>query len=183
MDGNQTSQIAAIQKKVDNWADKIKTKQLTKTEAWMLRVGVPKAIRYPLTATGLSKVECKTLDKSSLQAALPALGFPKTFPHKIAQAPTTALGLGIPSLWNDQGIDHITALLKHGDIPTTNVTGYLLRDEMSTLRLELGLPGHPFEHSYKTFQQCKTPIYLHRSLGFCNENGFVVKDNQTQLLP
>jgi hypothetical protein len=54
---------------------------------------------------------------------------------------------------------------------------------MSTLRLELGLPGHPFEHSYKTFQQCTTPIYLHRSWEFCNENGFVVKDNQTQLLP
>jgi hypothetical protein len=33
MDGNQTSQIAAIQKKIVNWADNIRTKQLTKTEA------------------------------------------------------------------------------------------------------------------------------------------------------
>ena len=143
-----------------------------------MRVEVSKAIRYPLAATGLSKAECKKLDKSLLQAALPALGFPKTFPHKIAQAPTTALGLGIPSLWNDQGIDHITTLLKHGDSPKTNITGCLLRDEMATLRLELGLPGHPFEHSYKLFKQCTTPIYLHRSWEFGNENGFVVKANQ-----
>jgi hypothetical protein len=54
MDGNQTSQVTAIQKKIDNWADKITTKQLTRTEAWIsLRVGVSKAIRYPLAATGL----------------------------------------------------------------------------------------------------------------------------------
>jgi hypothetical protein len=45
MDGNQTSQVPAIQKKIDNWADKIRTKQLTRTEAWIsLRVGVSKAI-------------------------------------------------------------------------------------------------------------------------------------------
>jgi hypothetical protein len=157
MDGNQTSQVTAIQKRIDNWADKIKTKQLTKTEAWIsLRVGVSKAICYPLAApTGLSKAECKQLDKSLLQAALPALGFPKTFPHKIAQTPATALGLRIPSLWNDQGIDHITTLLEHGDSPKTNITGCLLRDETSTLRLELGLPRHPFEHSYKNSSNAK----------------------------
>jgi hypothetical protein len=183
MDGNQISQADVIQKKIDSWADKIRTKQLTKTEAWIsLRVGISKAIRYPLIATGLSKAQCKTLDKSLLQAALPALGFPKTFPHKIAQAPTTALGLGIPSLWNAQGIDHITAMLKHGDTPATNITGCLLCDKMSTLRLELGLPGHPFEHSYKTFQQCTTPIYLHRSWAFCNENGFVRQPNPTSAM-
>jgi hypothetical protein len=102
MDGNQTSQVTAIQKQIDTWGDTIRTKQLTRTEARIcLRVGVSKAVWYPLAATGLSKVECKQLDKSLLQAALPALGFPKTYTHKIAQAPTTALGLGIPSLWND----------------------------------------------------------------------------------
>jgi hypothetical protein len=127
MDGNQLAQVTAIQKKIDHWADKIRTKQLTKTEAWIsLRVGVSKAIRYPLTATGLSKKECTTLDSSLLKTALPALGFPKTFPHKIAQAPTTSLGLGIPSLWIAQGIDHITAMLKHSDSQATNITGCLL---------------------------------------------------------
>jgi hypothetical protein len=54
---------------------------------------------------------------------------------------------------------------------------------MATLRLELGLPGHLFEHSYKLFKQCTTPIYLHRSWEFGNETGLVVKDNQPQLQP
>jgi hypothetical protein len=63
MDGNQTAQFAAIKKLIQNWADKIRTKQLTRTEAWIsLRMGVARAIRYPLTATCISKADCKKLD-------------------------------------------------------------------------------------------------------------------------
>jgi hypothetical protein len=49
------------------------------------------------------------------------------------------------------------------------------------MRLELGLPGHPFEHSYKTFAHCTTAVYLQPTWEFCNEPDFLVKDNQPQL--
>jgi hypothetical protein len=182
MDGNQTAQVAALRKIIKTWADKIRTKQLTRTEAWIsLRMGFARAIRYSLTATCLSKADCTTLDSYLLSVALPALGFPAKSPHKIAHAPTSALGLGIPSLWTDQNIDHITSLLKHGDSNPLNVTGCLLRDELATMRLELGLPGHPFEHSYKTFAHCTTAVYLQPTWEFCNDHDFLVKDNQPQL--
>jgi hypothetical protein len=116
-----------------------------------------------------------------LKAALPALGFPSSFPQAIAQAPPQVLGLGIPALWNQQGIDHVAALLRHGDSPASNVTSCLLRDVMATLRLELGLPGTPFKHSYQHFQLCTTPTYLHTAWEFCNDHAFVVKDNQPNL--
>jgi hypothetical protein len=143
------------------WADKIRTKHLTKTEAWLsLRMGISKALQYPLAATSLSKTQCKLIDKKLLKAALPALGFPSSFPQVIAQAPPEVLSLlGIPALWNQQGSEHVAALLRHGDSPANNVTGCLLRDVMATLRLELGLPGVPFEHSYQLFQLCTTPTY------------------------
>jgi hypothetical protein len=100
------------------------------------------------TATCFSKKDCKTLDKKLLAVAIPALGSPPKYPHKIAQAPPEALGLrGISFIWNDQGIDHVTAMLRHGDSNPKNITGCLFRDAMTTLRFELGLPGYPFEHS------------------------------------
>jgi hypothetical protein len=168
---------------IERWIDKICTKHLTKTEAWLsLRMGVAKALRYPVTVTCLSKTDCKTLDKKLLAAALPALGFPPIYPHKIAQAPPEALGLGIPSVWNDQGIDHVTAMLRHGDSNPKNITGCLFRDAMTTLRFELGLPGYPFDHSYKRFNLCSTPIYLHRAWEFCNDHDFRIQDNQPPLL-
>jgi hypothetical protein len=128
------------------------------------------------------KKDCDTLDKKLLVAALPALGFPPKYPHKIAQAPTEALGLGISSIWNDQGIDHVTAVLRHGDSNQKNITGCLFRDAMTTLRLKLGLPGYPFDHSYKRFRLCSTPIYLHRAWEFCNQHEFRIQDNQPQIL-
>jgi hypothetical protein len=54
---------------------------------------------------------------------------------------------------------------------------------MATLRLELGLPGVPFEHSYQLFQLCTTPTYLHTAWEFCNDHAFVVQDNQPNLKP
>jgi hypothetical protein len=125
-------------------------------------MGVAKALRYPLTATCIPKKECTILDKLILKAALPALGFPPTFYFDIAQAPPEVLGLVIPSIWNDQqGIEHVAALLRHGDSQPLNVTGCLLRDEMATLHLELGMPGQPFEHSYKRHHLCSTQVFLH----------------------
>jgi hypothetical protein len=53
---------------------------------------------------------------------------------------------------------------------------------MTTLRFELGLPGYPFDHSYKRFHLCFTPIYLHREWEFCNAYNFRIQDNQPQLL-
>jgi hypothetical protein len=167
---------------IERWIDKICTKQLTKTEAWLsLRMGVAKALRYPLTATCLSKKDCKILDKKLLAATLPALGFPPKYPHKIAQAPPEALGLVIPSIWNDQSIDHVTAMLRHVDSNPKNITGCLFRDEMTTLRFELGLPGYPFDTSYKRFHLCSTP-YLHRAWELCNDHDFRIQDNRPHLL-
>jgi hypothetical protein len=118
---------------------------------------------------------------TGLTAALAALGFMSSFPQVIAQAAPEVLGLGIPALWNQQGIDHVAALLHHRDSPASNVTGCLLGDVRVTLPLESGLPGAPFEHSYQHFQLCTTPTYLHTSWEFCNDHPFVVKDNQPNL--
>jgi hypothetical protein len=117
--GNQIAQMQVLWLLIERWIDKICTKQLTKTEAWLsLRMGMAKALRYPLTTTCLSKKDCKKLDNRLLEAALPALGFPPKYPHKIAEAPPEALGIGIPSIWNDQGIDHEAAMLLRHETST-----------------------------------------------------------------
>jgi hypothetical protein len=116
MDGNQVQQVLALFKKILAWADRVRTKQLTKTKAWIsLLLGIAKALQYPLAATNMSKADCKLLDKAPIKAALPALGFPSSYPQGIPQAPPEVLGLDIPALWNQQGIDHISATLRHGN--------------------------------------------------------------------
>jgi hypothetical protein len=54
--GNQMAQIRAFRNIIGRWTGKIRTKQLTKVEAWLsLRMGVAKALRYPLTTTCIPK--------------------------------------------------------------------------------------------------------------------------------
>jgi hypothetical protein len=56
-------------------------------------MGVARAIRYPLTATCLSKANCKTLDTHLLAVALPALGFPAKFHTKLLMLQPQLLAL------------------------------------------------------------------------------------------
>jgi hypothetical protein len=102
MCGNQTEQTPALRKLIANWADK-NPHQARSVD--LLTYGSLPGNKIS-TAKCLSKKDCTTLDSYLLSVALPALGFPAKFPHKIAYAPTSVLGLGIPSLWNDQNIDH-----------------------------------------------------------------------------
>jgi hypothetical protein len=177
VDGNQKAQVAKLHEKILGWADKISTKQLSKTEIWLsLRLGIAKSLRYPLTATTLSKNECYDLQKPLLKAALKALGFPATFPRNIVFAPPSILGLGVPNMWNDQGIDHITAILKHGDSLHSNITGCLQRDEMARLRFELGLPENATHYPYKKLHLCTTPVWYHITWQFCNDQKLTIKD-------
>jgi hypothetical protein len=115
------------------------------------------------------------------RAALPALGFPASSPHAIAQAPPEVLGLGIPAIWTFQGIDHIAAILRHGDSSANNVTGCILRDVMATLRIQLGFPGTIFDHPYKRFTLCTTTTYFHTPWKFCSDHAFIIQDNQPLL--
>ena len=58
VDGNQDAQVAKLYEKILGWADKIDTKQLTKTEIWLsLQLGIAKSLRYPLMAMTLAKNE------------------------------------------------------------------------------------------------------------------------------
>jgi hypothetical protein len=182
VDGNQDAQVAKLDTQILAWSDKINTKQLTKTEIWMsLRLGIAKSLRYPLTATTLSKTDCYGLQKPLLKAALNALGFPPTFPHTVVFAPPSILGLGVPNMWNDQGIDHITAILKHGDSPHRNITGCLQRDEVARLRLELGLPGNATQYDYKKLHLCTTKVWFHISWQFCNDHHLTLQDTLPDL--
>jgi hypothetical protein len=116
-----------------------------------------------------------------LKAALKALDFPPTFLHTVVFAPPSILGLGVPNMWNDQGIDHITAILKHGDSPNRNITGCLQRDEMARLRLELGLPGNATNYEYKKLHLCTTKVWFHITWQFCNNHHLTLQDTLPDL--
>jgi exonuclease III len=176
-DGNQERQILALTSKIKRWCDKVRCGQLPISLAWLsLTSGLAKSLEYPLAATTLTMKQCKTIEKSLLDTALPALGLPRRLPRAILFAPKTFLGFGFPDLWFLQAYHHIGACLEYGDAPDTNPTGALLRETSEHLRIELGLPNSPFGYDYATFHKCTTPCYLHTVWEFCSRSGFELKD-------
>ena len=178
MNGDQTQQKQALKEKIEKWASKIKTKQLTTTEAWLsLQGGIAKGIGYPVAATCLSKRDCQDIMKPLLHVALPSIGVPSKFPRKLVHAPTQYFGQGIPHIWNEQGEAILGACLRHGQQKSSDSTSMLLRDIMASMRIELGLPSHPFHYPFKKLQLCTTETYLHTAWEFCNDNDLELRDD------
>lgn len=98
IDGNQKLVLASLTKKIDTWADKIRTRQLTATEGWLsLRSGISRSVIYQLTTSRLTKAECRKATKKLKQAALKASRLPLTYPDVLVYSPREYLGLGIPN--------------------------------------------------------------------------------------
>jgi hypothetical protein len=72
MNRNQLKQADALTSKVLAWVDRIRTKQLTKTEAWLsLRMGITKALQYPLAA--MQKHQRDSHQGSTASTGLPSI--------------------------------------------------------------------------------------------------------------
>ena len=70
-------------------------------------------------------------------------------PAVIFHAPQENIGLSVETIWNDQGIDHVATLLRHGTAAERNITGCLLRSTLANLKMELGLPENHTAYEYK----------------------------------
>jgi len=178
-DSNQSAQVLALQNKLAVWSDRIRTRQLPSSLAWLaVSSGISMALRYPLAATNLSKSDCHTITKPLLDVALPAMGLPRRMPHALVFSPREFLGYGIFDIWVQQGIDQISVCLEYASRDPNDITGHLLRDVSESLRLELGLPQFPLTYDYKKWHLCTTSTKLHVIWQFCSESGLQLHDGR-----
>jgi hypothetical protein len=159
-DGNNRAECEHLREVSEQWADYIRTGFLPRPLVWtaLMSTVFPK-LRYPLPATTLSKKECDSILSPLLKAALPAAGICRNFPRVLVFAPTKYQGLGVPNLYTEQGISHIFQCLHHAH-QQSNITGQLLRASLEQLQLELGLPGYPFSHEFKSFGHLATTSWI-----------------------
>lgn len=134
MDGNQYMVAQSLMKKVDAWADKIRSRQLTATEGWLsIRSGISMSIKHQLATSRLSKGECRKITKKLKMAALRACGISTTFPDTVVYSPKEFLGI--------QAVLFIEQCLRYGSI-VTDPTGILLRTVIQFMQVEMGVRRH-----------------------------------------
>ena len=117
-----------------------------------------KTLEYPLPSSTLTPKDCTKILWPALKVALPQSKLQRRFPRALLYAPSSAMGIGLPSLYVTQLYHHIAVMLNHGHSDST--TGRLLRSSMELLRLELGTDHFPLNLPWSHWGHLATPTWL-----------------------
>jgi len=83
-DGKMQDERDYLLQKASQWAETVRSKQLSRSEAWYcVQSTIMKTLEYPLVATSLSRSDVDTIMTPILKAILPKLGIQKKIPHSL----------------------------------------------------------------------------------------------------
>jgi hypothetical protein len=158
-DGNNEEQVKQLRKKTEQWADRVRSGHLPKTDAWYyLQSTIKRSLLYPLLATTLTEKECKHIEAPALAAGLQAAGLPSNLPRSVVYGPDEYLGMNHGSLYHSQEAKHIQAIMDYGT--TKTITGHQIRALIEGHKLEIGLGGPIFEKDWEQLRECVTPTWI-----------------------
>jgi len=123
-DGLMIDEVNALKSKALKWADAVRTKRISPTEAWCyIKHIIMKTIKYPLAATSISKKDMQDIMRLILQAALPKAHIQKHFPLKLVYGTLMSKGFGVCNPSASQVIEHVHSLIWHSfqDSPSNDL--------------------------------------------------------------
>jgi hypothetical protein len=176
MDGNQRLVVESLKTKVNAWADKIRSRQLTATEGWLsCRTGITMSLKHQLYTSRLTRQECKQITQQLKIAALRASKLPITYPDVLVYSPKEFLGLGLPNLWHIQATLWVEQCLQFAN-QRHNPTGILLRTVIENMRIELGVSRCPLEYPFHRWNKCATPTQFFPFWEYATETSLLLRD-------
>jgi hypothetical protein len=133
-----------MESKSTEWAERISTGHLPRHLTWLAwKTTITKTLEYPLSVTTLSQKQCKRLTSIVSNTALPRCGIMRSFPRALLHGPKKYGGLEAPDLYIEQGIAHITRLIRYS-CTKKHSTGLLFRHSCEAFKLEMGCSGNIF---------------------------------------
>jgi hypothetical protein len=111
--GDQQDEITRLRKKSDNYARRINSNALTRSEARLAYEAfyLP-AMRYSLNITSINQTDMEKIQAKATAAFLSAQGFNRHMPREVVFAPTRYQGIGLRHLYDLQGTDGTRLLLQ-----------------------------------------------------------------------
>jgi hypothetical protein len=95
-------------------------------------------------------------------------------------SPPDLMGMGIPSLWDVQGLAHVDVVLRQGT--ATTITGLQTRATFEALLLEVSLEVHPFESEFAVFGHLATPSWITLLWDFMSRSNFDLQSPNAPLI-
>jgi hypothetical protein len=139
---------------------------------------------YPLPVTTMSKMQLESIERPSINALLSKMGYNRNFPRAIVFGPVQYGGLGLKSLYFQQGYLVIKWFIK--TVREQSRVTELLRTLVYTTQLEAGTSTHILTTTThrKRILQYMTPTWLTHMINFLEDHGLrMILDNQWNWRP
>ena len=167
--GSMAAEYKYLEGKIKHWTERIRVRRLPHHLVWLsLQTGIFKTLTYPLAATTFTDTECRSLCSPLLQIGLSRSHIVRSMPRAVVHGPTATGGFAVPDLYVEQAVAHLTAFIGFGR-SVTSITGFLLRNSVEFLQLELGTPGNPFDLEFSVWSPCAVPTWCTSLWAFCSQ--------------
>jgi hypothetical protein len=161
-------------KKSRNIATNAASAPLSKSEGWSFyRSKYLSAIQYSFPATYMTRKECLAIESKSHPIFLNTLGYAKTFPYAMQVAPKKAGGVGLHSIYPEQGASHVNKVLLPQGRKDSRTLSSTLKVAYKWHHLYLGMKQHPFS----TGQPAATHVpdgWIGNTQTFLSDSGMTV---------
>lgn len=137
--GDQQDEIKRLQSKSDNFARRLNSNYLTRTEARLAyeTFYIP-AMRYSLNITAINQTDMETIQAKATMAFLSAQGYNRNMPRAVVFAPKIYQGIGMRHLYDLQGADSTRLLLQELN-QENSPTQHMLIALIDAIQLEAGI--------------------------------------------
>jgi hypothetical protein len=181
-DGNMTTQFEHMMAQASLWADSLRGGFLPRHLTWTAwRTTISKTLEYPLPVTTLSRDQCKRITSVVAAAALPRCGVMRSFPRALLHGPIQYGGLNIPDLYVEQGIQHITRLIRYSQ-SRKHSTAILLRHSCEHFKVQMGCNGYIFSIPL-SLDVLATRGWVSHTWKFVQEVGVQIRDDIKDFVP
>jgi hypothetical protein len=177
-DGNNSAAISHLRKNAEEWKAYITTGHLNKKDAWLATEStIVKSLLYPLPALTLTEKDCTYIMAPVLEAGLQNSAICKNYPRVVTFGPKEESGLNLPSLYTQQGIQHIATINEH--LALNDMTGELLRTSIEAAKVEIGVGRNIFSLDYSLYSPLLTDSLIKSTWKFARENNIEIIDKVT----
>jgi hypothetical protein len=171
-----------METKANKWAERIRTRYLPCHLMWLAwKTTITKTLEYPIPVTSLSQKQCNRLTSILAKTALPRCGIMRSFPRTLLHGPKKFGGLEVPEFYIEQGIAHITCLIRYS-VTRKHSTGLLLRHSCEAFKLKMGCSGSIFSFPH-SLSCLATPSWVSSTWHFAKQFNIQIIDNLPEFKP
>ena len=165
---NQKGQIRALESKINNWCQRMKTRYLSDEDSQYAYHGYLRAsLQYIVGTTSMTKRDCEKLAKKFETILLHSYNLQRNCSRTMMYMPKRFGGLGIKHIYHLQGQEKYKFFAMH--MRRNDVTGKLFNISLLWSQLEAGTSAPFYTHVYSSIRALLTKTWITNLIDYFTE--------------